>query len=431
MLPVKSMTVYSNESSIRELLNYQQTVSPVVKTRDNAWVFQWTVPSAAIIFPGVKYCFLFDMSSVNASTIKAEGFQKLSNVKPSHASSFVMPTEYYHHLRASDYFEIVASPSLFSEPWFARKFGGKDLERLVGGPLFSFSIVSSAYHGGDSAAQWDERRFLEHIDQRANYMADWFSKVIEESGKERFESGMHLGHLPNRLDTGYVQMEDRRRARARATGLLYHVNGRETLFTIGSALLDVSQEYYRGLLPFSKRPDPFRSHKSIVGKIMDYFDYKYSRYRSARRRLQKWIVELKKLCADSIPTVELMRDITAKFTGKHRKVRLPIIRRKVYLPSVIQAKIMENMRKMVDYEIRLIVSSMGDRLLRSATPTEHILSTVSRLNIYDAQKYTEYAAALRVYGSKFVAMANTFLPGLGYARLEDENVRCGLCFCFK
>jgi hypothetical protein len=75
----------------------------------------------------------------------------------------------------------------------------------------------NAYNNGDSYI-WNEEEFSEMSKDRANYVMNWFIQLLDETSAERHEGGFHVGVLPNRLDTGYVQMEDRRKARNRATG---------------------------------------------------------------------------------------------------------------------------------------------------------------------------------------------------------------------
>jgi hypothetical protein len=204
---------------------------------------------------------------------------------------------------------------------------------------------------------------------------------------------------------------------------LYHVNGRETLFTIGVAMIDISHAYYKALLPLKERPNPFRLKLSVSKKILEIYSASYFRVRVARERIHKWSLELKKLCRGTVPTSELLADITAQFPEGYDRVKLPISNRKVYLPQVISEKIMENMRIMVNHEIRTIIALVGDILLEQEGRLRFFVSRIlAGRNLHDNLKYSELAAALRVYGTKFVT-------GKGhYKDYKEEKSQKSCCF---
>lgn len=226
MLPIKTMLVHRNLSISTPTMEtqeglawrYNQHTSDIFQTKDGAWVFEWTMPRSSFVFPDPDYCFLFDMSSFDPTGITSTGeYRKLSQLKPQTAASFVTPAEMYHWLKPSGRFEIIGNPPLFSPEWFSRQFGGKDLEHFIGDELYSFRFFMNAYNNEDSSS-WNEEEFSDMAKSRANYFFAWFTQLLDETSSERHEGGFHVGILPNKLDSGYVQMEDRRKARNRAAG---------------------------------------------------------------------------------------------------------------------------------------------------------------------------------------------------------------------
>jgi hypothetical protein len=81
---------------------------------------------------------------------------------------------------------------------------------------------------------------------------------------------------------------------------------------------------------------------------------------------------------------------------------------RVLAPQELRNKIEERMGDLVRYEIKLVLWKMGQLLLRRKSKGERWSETLLGDSVYDPDIYVQYASALRIYGTKFVYMANNF-----------------------
>lgn len=431
------------------LLSSEYTDPRIFKTKDGAWVIRWTVPSGSMIFPSKKYCLVFDMFKKdpfksrfakiitktreklaviqedeleqdpsqdfdlnahedpntedlpkfkNLETEVSPLIRNLHDMKPGKFISYFHPLSRYHKLKMSNRFEITRLPPLFSEAWFARQFGGRELSRFLGGDVLSFKYFQAMYNRPD--AVWSQELFEQSIDDRAVEVSNWMTTLFQKDTPERGRHG-YVYH-----DTGYGSAESRRAARMRALGLLYHPHGRKTLEFIGKTLLRSAENYQKTVTPMGNWKNLFNK---ILVVFQNFWDKYLGGFRSSRMSLNDWIQELKILCNGEPPTQERLDEITKQLGGVTKgRVSLPFTGEYVHAPEQVKRNIVKIMTKMVAFEIKMVILQAGQRLLREKSNWTRWVEAFYGTETHDLAKYMTFASMMRVYGTKFVQMAKHF-----------------------
>jgi hypothetical protein len=416
MVDVSTRTV--SDDSQRDDVWLQEDTSRVYETMDGAWMFNWTVPDTLALFPGREYCLIFDMTKYDPAfskpIIKGDArvlrYRDLKQIKPYKWTRHWHPYTFYHKLVVSPIFRIEAPPTVFTAEYFSQIFGGRDLGRFLGGDMFVFRFFDVMYN--NEVGRWNGDLFYAQVDQKAAYVAEWLGELIDVT-PERWRIGFF--EQRNRrpyMDTVFADMEDRRRAQIRAVGLLYHPRGRESLKQIAKGLLKVAEAYEVHLLPHQGWHDHSDGITSGLNRLWNEY---VGGFASARRELSMWIEELKKLVGNQLPTRERMDQISRMLPGDSRKQsQLPISGQTVYRPEYIEEKITGVMSRLVKYEIRLVMWKMGKILLQRKNNWQRRSEFFLGFSNYDLARTVVTCGVVRIYGTKFMTMAEHFVLGKGH-----------------
>ena len=188
----------------------------IQQASNGAWYFRWSVPLRGL-FPSAKYCLLFDMSSVNPASIMDaintgnQLFYNLRDFKPGYFFDVLQSTKQYHRIVASPRFDILPRPSMYSEDWFSRLFGGRDLVVFVGGKLYSFRYFDVMYY--KDKGSWNQALFHRDVRERARSVGQWLADNMRSNTNAIDDSSGGA-----RIDTGFSDFQDRKEARSRAIG---------------------------------------------------------------------------------------------------------------------------------------------------------------------------------------------------------------------
>lgn len=407
-----------------ELRLNSPTTTPIFQALDGTWLFKWTLPDSTTLYPSEDYCFLFDMSTfdprqskrMQRGTDRQKTYRDIRRIKPYKFSRRFHTYRHYHSLKVTPRFAVRPAPELFSEAYFSRMFGGRDLGRFLGGDMFAFRYFSVLYN--NEVGRWSQAVFLDSVDKRAEHVANWFAEIIDET-PQRWRERAFGGHRPTYYDTGFANLEDRRRASMRAVGLLYHPNGRDALKQVGKGLLKVAEAYEDSLRPMGRWKDYI---KNDLGMRLRNFALDYGAgFFSARQDMAKWVKELKKLCRGTHPTRDRLDAITASLGGaKKGKVRIPVTGEYVTAPTEIENNIMKTMTRLVQYEIRLVMWKMGNYLLNRPGKWDRWGNTLFGFTMYDTARAAVTSSVIRLYGTKFVTMADTYVLGRGHRNAVNK-----------
>lgn len=410
----------------------------LIHTADNAWMFRWRVGDSVDFFPSKKYCLVFDSAGVDVHRTRNGGRAaslSASRYLPPSSSLFAkfQSTSAFHSLKFSNPFHITTPPALYSEDWFSRRYGGKDLERLISGKLFSPRYFSIMYNRDDG--YWSSNAFDAYIYQRADAMTNWIEEEFNRVSKIT-KSGSRL----ETFDTGHSELEIRRIAASRArglmlnfqkllsrAGLLFHPHGRATLELLGDTMIKVGGFFIKMTMKvaaaYQNSVMPFGSWTQTMGeqlsrKFHSFWNEYISGFKSSRIRLRNWVKELKRLCSGQVPSAHLMNLLVSKFElNGDSKVLLPLLNQKFNSPRKIEDEILSAMDSMVAYEIRLVMWTVGDRLLRRKTFGGRMLDMVD-MNPHNQPLLFTYAATMKTIGTKFVMMAKGYSLESGFNATE-------------
>lgn len=397
------------------IINSDYTDDELIHAEDGTYVVNWSVPEDEVK-PATEYCFLFDMSRVDPYDVPPVEMglrRNLNRVRPAKAFNFAHTLGHYHTVKPTPFFSVRNSPEIFSAEYFVDRFGGKDLTRFLGGPLMSVQYFDLIYKR--QIRRWNQNEFMRQVMLRARVVKVWFQDLID-GNHNRFDQSFFGGSRAAFYDTGFSAMEERRQARMRAIGLLFHANGRKALQVIGEALVQVSDEYYRAIKPAGKIFDFFMR---VAQSLYDLYQNNLGQFTTSRNRLKTLTIELGNACGPSL-SQEILDLCQAEYhTMIERHVKMDDGSTPKN-PKVITDAIDIEMSKLILYEIKLVISKMGYLLLVRKTTGQRFSEAFLTMSTYDPDRVIQYAAALKLYGTKFIAMAKCFAIGDSHSECHGD-----------
>lgn len=174
-------------------------------------------------------------------------------------------------------------------------------------------------------------------------------------------------------------------------------------------LLTIADNYETTLVPFHRWLALWEAVKQFFA---NFWQNHIAGFRSARKRLVKWTGMLKR-CFSVLPSTAEFEELKSsqQVGGRGYCSQDLLGSGRGYNLQEIETGIVSAVRDMMMYEIGIVMLYMGQRLMRPQSNADRLMDGFFGMSDYNTIRVVTVAAAIRVYGTKFSAMADDFVLG--------------------